>query len=117
MAASRRLVESDLVLGRLSLAARLATRALERPVSGDHGGEEGERPGAGAAVFGVVDGERLAVGVGDRQLLVAQVVVSNFTGPPRGCGVAPYALDPANAARLWELSLEKLGSAEPRTRR
>lgn len=26
-----------------------------------------------------------------------------------GSGVAPYAVDPANARRLWEVSLELLG--------
>ena len=35
----------------------------------------------------------------------APVVDSSFTGPPRGFGVAPYALDARNASRLWELSL------------
>jgi len=35
----------------------------------------------------------------------APVVGPTFTGPPRGFGVAPYALDPDNASRLWELSL------------
>jgi hypothetical protein len=37
------------------------------------------------------------------------VVDSNFTGPPRGFGVAPNALDPGNAYRLWNLSLELIG--------
>ena len=36
----------------------------------------------------------------------APVVDSTFTGPPRGFGVAPYALDPDNASRLWDLSLD-----------
>jgi NAD(P)-dependent dehydrogenase (short-subunit alcohol dehydrogenase family) len=35
-------------------------------------------------------------------------VVNRRGGPGRG-GVAPYALDPANAERLWELSLEWVG--------
>jgi NAD(P)-dependent dehydrogenase (short-subunit alcohol dehydrogenase family) len=39
----------------------------------------------------------------------APVVDSTFTGPPRGFGVAPYALDPDNASRLWNLSLDLLG--------
>jgi len=30
-------------------------------------------------------------------------------------GVAPYALDPANAERLWEVSMEMLGTSTPRT--
>ncbi len=38
----------------------------------------------------------------------APVVDSSFTGPPRGFGVAPYALDPENASRLWDLSLALL---------
>lgn len=37
-----------------------------------------------------------------------EVVGPDFTGPPRGFGVAPYALDPTNARRLWELSLRLL---------
>jgi NAD(P)-dependent dehydrogenase (short-subunit alcohol dehydrogenase family) len=36
------------------------------------------------------------------------VVVNRRGGPGRG-GVAPYALDPANAERLWELSLKLVG--------
>lgn len=36
----------------------------------------------------------------------APVVDATFTGPPRGFGVAPYALDAGNASRLWELSLD-----------
>jgi NAD(P)-dependent dehydrogenase (short-subunit alcohol dehydrogenase family) len=35
-------------------------------------------------------------------------VVNRRGGPGRG-GVAPYALDPANAERLWELSLKLVG--------
>ena len=34
----------------------------------------------------------------------APVVGPNFNGPPRGFGVARYALDPDNARHLWELS-------------
>jgi NAD(P)-dependent dehydrogenase (short-subunit alcohol dehydrogenase family) len=37
------------------------------------------------------------------------VVDSTFTGPPRGFGVAPYALDRNNASRLWDLSLDLIG--------
>jgi NAD(P)-dependent dehydrogenase (short-subunit alcohol dehydrogenase family) len=40
----------------------------------------------------------------------APVVDSTFTGPPRGFGVAPYALDPENARRLWDLSLDLIGT-------
>jgi NAD(P)-dependent dehydrogenase (short-subunit alcohol dehydrogenase family) len=39
----------------------------------------------------------------------APIVEASFTGPPRGFGVAPYALDGANASRLWELSLDLIG--------
>ena len=39
----------------------------------------------------------------------APVVDSSFTGPPRGFGVAPYALDRDNARRLWDLSLDLIG--------
>jgi hypothetical protein len=39
----------------------------------------------------------------------APVVGPNFTAAPRGVGVAAYALDPGNAAQLWDLSLRLIG--------
>jgi hypothetical protein len=41
----------------------------------------------------------------------APLVGPNFTAAPRGVGVgvAAYALDPGNAARLWDLSLQLIG--------
>lgn len=113
--------------------------------------EQRERLGAAAPRHGVVDAQGLAVGVGDRQLLVAElqgaklgvldvrgktiaqgattsVLVATspalegiggryfedcneaerlppHTASPAPSGVAPYALDPDAAERLWALSL------------
>jgi hypothetical protein len=39
----------------------------------------------------------------------APFVGPNFTTAPRGVGVAAYALDPGNAAQLWDLSLQLIG--------
>ena len=62
------------------LVGRGGAGGLERvaSVSGHHGGELGERLGARTAWFGVVEHQRLVVGVGDRQLLVAQLYGTNL---------------------------------------
>ena len=39
----------------------------------------------------------------------APVVGPDFSSAPRGFGVAPYAFDPDDAVRLWDVSLELLG--------
>jgi NAD(P)-dependent dehydrogenase (short-subunit alcohol dehydrogenase family) len=66
----------------------------------------------GAATSALVAASPLLVGVGGRYFADCNevpVVDSTFTGPPRGFGVAPYALDPDNAKQLWEVSLDLIG--------
>ncbi len=60
----------------------------------------------GAATSVLLAASPLLDGIGGRYFEDCNeaVVVSRRGGPGRG-GVAPYALDPANAERLWELSL------------
>ncbi len=63
----------------------------------------------GAATSVLVAASPLLEGVTGRYFAdcnEAPVVDSSFTGPPRGFGVAPYALDHENANRLWEISLD-----------
>ena len=63
----------------------------------------------GAATSVLVAASPLLEGISGRYFAdcnEAPVVDSTFTGPPRGFGVAPYALDPDNASRLWDLSLD-----------
>jgi NAD(P)-dependent dehydrogenase (short-subunit alcohol dehydrogenase family) len=65
----------------------------------------------GAATSVLVAASPLVEGISGRYFAgcnEAPVVDSSFTGPPRGFGVAPYAVDPNNARRLWQLSLELL---------
>jgi NAD(P)-dependent dehydrogenase (short-subunit alcohol dehydrogenase family) len=66
----------------------------------------------GAATSVLVAASPLLEGISGRYFAdcnEAPVVDPTFTGPPRGFGVAPYALDPDNASRLWELSLGLIG--------
>ena len=64
----------------------------------------------GAATSVLLAASPLLDGIGGRYFEDCNeaVVVSRRGGPGRG-GVAPYALDPANAERLWELSLKLVG--------
>ena len=64
----------------------------------------------GAATSTLLAASPLLDGVGGRYFEDCNEapVVDRRTGPGRG-GVAPYALDPANAERLWELSLKLVG--------
>ena len=64
----------------------------------------------GAATSTLVAASPLLDGVGGRYFEDCNEapVVDRRTGPGRG-GVAPYALDPANAERLWDLSLALTG--------
>jgi NAD(P)-dependent dehydrogenase (short-subunit alcohol dehydrogenase family) len=67
----------------------------------------------GAATSVLVATSPLLEGVSGRYFAdcnEAPVVDSTFTGPPRGFGVAPYALDSDNARRLWEVSLDLTGA-------
>jgi NAD(P)-dependent dehydrogenase (short-subunit alcohol dehydrogenase family) len=66
----------------------------------------------GAATSVLVAGSPLLEGVSGRYFAdcnEAPVVDSSLTGPPRGFGVAPYALDRDNARRLCDLSLDLIG--------
>jgi hypothetical protein len=61
----------------------------------------------GAATSVLVAASPLLEGVSGRYFVdcnEAPVVDASFTAPPRGFGVAPWALDLGNAERLWELS-------------
>jgi NAD(P)-dependent dehydrogenase (short-subunit alcohol dehydrogenase family) len=64
----------------------------------------------GAATSVLLAASPLLDGIGGRYFEDCNeaVVVNRRGGPGRG-GVAPYALDPANAERLWELSLNLIG--------
>ncbi|MCV7421919.1 SDR family NAD(P)-dependent oxidoreductase [Mycobacterium yunnanensis] len=64
----------------------------------------------GAATSTLLAASPLLDGVGGRYFEDCNEaeVVHRRTGPGRG-GVAPYALDPANAERLWEVSLDLVG--------
>ena len=64
----------------------------------------------GAATSVLLAASPLLDGIGGRYFEDCNqaVVVDRRGGPGRG-GVAPYALDPANAERLWELSLKLVG--------
>ena len=65
----------------------------------------------GAATSTLLAASPLLDGVGGRYFEDCNEasVVDRRTGPGRG-GVAPYALDPANAERLWEFSLKLVDS-------
>ncbi|MDT7794993.1 MAG: hypothetical protein QOD59_4434 [Mycobacterium sp.] len=64
----------------------------------------------GAATSVLLAASPLLDGIGGRYFEDCNeaVVVNRRGGPGRG-GVAPYALNPANAERLWELSLNLVG--------
>ncbi len=69
----------------------------------------------GAATSVLVAASPLLEGVSGRYFAdcnEAPVVDSSFTGPPRGFGVARYALDPANATQLWGISLDLIESTQ-----
>jgi NAD(P)-dependent dehydrogenase (short-subunit alcohol dehydrogenase family) len=65
----------------------------------------------GAATSVLLAASPLVDGVGGRYFENCNeaVLVDRRGGPGKG-GVAPYALDPANAERLWELSLQMLNA-------
>jgi NAD(P)-dependent dehydrogenase (short-subunit alcohol dehydrogenase family) len=64
----------------------------------------------GAATSVLLAASPLLDGIGGRYFEDCNeaVLVNRRGGPGRG-GVAPYALDPANAERLWELSVKLVG--------
>ena len=89
------------------LARALDPDALAAAI--EAGGYENKTREQGAATSVLVAGSPLLEGVTGRYFAdcnEAPVVDSSFTGPPRGFGVAPYALDPVAAKRLWDVSLE-----------
>ena len=82
------------------------TRALD---SGDYEVKTLEQ---GAATSVLVATSTQLAGIGGRYFvdcMEAPVVGPNFAAAPRGVGVAAYALDPGNAAQLWDLSLRLIG--------
>jgi NAD(P)-dependent dehydrogenase (short-subunit alcohol dehydrogenase family) len=74
------------------------------------GGTDFKTVEQGAATSVLLAASPLLEGVGGRYFENCNeaVVVNRRGGPGRG-GVAPYALDSANAERLWELSLNLVG--------
>src|SRR4051812_21190842 len=76
-------------------------------------GYDYKTPEQGAATSVLVATSPQLEGIGGRYFAdcnEAPVVdPADFSGPPRGFGVAPYALDPDNAQRLWEISLDLIG--------
>ena len=66
----------------------------------------------GAATSVLLAAPPLVEGVGGRYFENCNEAarVDRRLGPGKG-GVAPYALDPANAERLWELSLQMVSRA------
>jgi NAD(P)-dependent dehydrogenase (short-subunit alcohol dehydrogenase family) len=89
------------------LPAQYAAQALEAFRAG---GTDFKSVEQGAATSVLLAASPLLDGIGGRYFEDCNeaVVVDRRGGPGRG-GVAPYALDPANAERLWELSLNLLG--------
>jgi NAD(P)-dependent dehydrogenase (short-subunit alcohol dehydrogenase family) len=89
------------------LPAHYAEQALEAFRAG---GTDFKSVEQGAATSVLLAASPLLDGIGGRYFEDCNeaVVVNRRGGPGRG-GVAPYALDPANAERLWELSLNLVG--------
>jgi NAD(P)-dependent dehydrogenase (short-subunit alcohol dehydrogenase family) len=78
------------------------------------GGFEIKTPQQGAATSVLVATSPQLEGIGGRYFAdctEAPVVGPDFSPAPRGFGVAAYALDPADANRLWELSLALVTAA------
>ncbi len=89
------------------LPAHYAEQALEAFRAG---GSDFKSVEQGAATSVLLAASPLLDGIGGRYFEDCNeaVVVDRRGGPGRG-GVAPYALDPANAERLWELSAKLVG--------
>ena len=89
------------------LPAHYAEQALEAFRAG---GTDFKSVEQGAATSVLLAASPLLDGIGGRYFEDCNeaVVVNRRGGPGRG-GVAPYALDQANAERLWELSLNLVG--------
>jgi hypothetical protein len=82
------------------------TGGLKTPI------ERRKTPAQGAATSVLLAASPLLAGIGGRyfedcnEAPVVQRRPADFSG-----GVAPYALDPANAERLWSIALELIGGA------
>jgi NAD(P)-dependent dehydrogenase (short-subunit alcohol dehydrogenase family) len=78
------------------------------------GGTDFKTVEQGAATSTLLAASPLLEGIGGRYFEDCNQarVVDRRGGPGRG-GVAPYALDPANAQRLWDLSLTFIGTRRP----
>jgi NAD(P)-dependent dehydrogenase (short-subunit alcohol dehydrogenase family) len=99
--------------GRIASSGLISHVALEAMVSGPKGADE---PGVsvkdipqGAATSALLAGSPLVEGVTGKYFEDCEE--ADFVIPGIRRGVAPYALDPASATRLWQLSLELLASA------
>ncbi len=92
------------------LARHLDPAALAEALA--KGGYEIKTPQQGAATSVLVATSPELEGIGGRYFAdcnEAPVVGPDFSSAPRGFGVAPYALDPDDAVRLWDVSLDLLG--------
>jgi NAD(P)-dependent dehydrogenase (short-subunit alcohol dehydrogenase family) len=93
-----------------NLARHLEPDVLARAL--DSGDYEVKTLEQGAATSVLVATSTQLAGIGGRYFadcMEAPVVGPNFRAAPRGVGVAAYALDPGNAAQLWDLSLQLIG--------
>jgi NAD(P)-dependent dehydrogenase (short-subunit alcohol dehydrogenase family) len=89
------------------LARHLDPVALANALA--EGGYDIKTPEQGAATIVLVATSPQLEGIGGRYFAdcnEAPVVGPDFVSAPRGFGVAPYALDPDGARRLWDISLE-----------
>jgi NAD(P)-dependent dehydrogenase (short-subunit alcohol dehydrogenase family) len=90
------------------LPAEYAERALEAFRAG---GSDFKSVEQGAATSTLLAASPLLDGIGGRYFENCnEARIVDRRGDPGTGGVAPYALDPTNAARLWDLSLEMTGS-------
>ena len=95
------------------LARDLDPAALAEALA--NGGYEIKTPEQGAATSVLVATSPQLEGIGGRYFAdcnEAPVVGPDFPSAPRGFGVALYALDPDNAVRLWDVSLDLLGRTQ-----
>jgi NAD(P)-dependent dehydrogenase (short-subunit alcohol dehydrogenase family) len=101
----------------------IATTGLSRHMDPDaladviaRSGYDYKTPEQGAATSVLVATSPQLEGIGGHYFAdcnEAPLIDPGVSPAPRGFGVAAYALDPADAARLWELSLKLLGRTGP----
>jgi hypothetical protein len=83
---------------------------LQRHIRWDAEGLPVKSVEQGAATSVLLAASPLVAGVGGRYFEdCAQARVVDRRGPPGTGGVARYAVDPANAERLWDVSLRMAG--------